>query len=200
MKNIFLLMTILLIFSCNKNELDLLKIKNINEIVETVIKEDSLKVLKNENLDKLLCDSLRNIQIYIPSKSDAKNSVPPPPPSFTSIERLINSKINGKIFFSSKDSLYIINQNSDSKKIRIDENILKKINSTTTEKEILKANSGKEYNIYEISKPIFSLDNKRAYLELNHYCGHLCGSGKAIFLQKIDGKWKILEQYQTWVS
>jgi hypothetical protein len=44
MKNIFLLMTILLIFSCNKNELDLLELKNTNEIVETVIKADSLKV------------------------------------------------------------------------------------------------------------------------------------------------------------
>ncbi len=207
MKNIILYITIILVFGCNKNvnetKINLYQTKNINEIVETVIKEDSLKVLKNEKINKLLCDSLRNIQIYIPSKTETNNSIyppTPPPPNFTSIISLLNSKINGKTFFSSIDSLYILNQNHFSKNIRINENILKKINSTTTEKEILKSDSGKEYDYYEISKPIFSLDNKKAYLELNRYCGRLCGSGKVIFLEKLNGKWKIIQKYQSWIS
>lgn len=32
------------------------------------------------------------------------------------------------------------------------------------------------YNYDQISTPIFSDDWQKAYLNLNHYCGYLCGS------------------------
>lgn len=49
--------------------------------------------------------------------------------------------------------------------------------------------------------PVFSKDNKIAYVELNHYCsGGLCGSGQAIYLKKLNGRWVVSFKRMTWMS
>ena len=80
------------------------------------------------------------------------------------------------------------------------ESLAEKINQTTKEKEINKKKMGKPFDFYEMTIPIFSLDNQKAYLELNHHCGGLCGGGTSIYLRKINGKWKIVDKRQTWMS
>lgn len=203
-----LLLILLVSFSFTKcknnkeNELDSSKIKDINEIVKTVILEDTLNVLKNEKESGMFCEELVKLDIYIPEKRKDNESIPPPPPSFykISIENLLYHKIENEMFFTSVDSIYLLKQNLNTEKLKIKKDIAEKINLTTKEKEINKRENGKSYNFYEMTIPIFSSDNQKAYIELNHYCGGLCGSGKSIFLKKIDGKWKIIEIWRTWIS
>jgi len=52
----------------NETEFNSSKIKDINEIVSTVILEDSLRVLKNDNESKMFCEELTKLNIYIPEK------------------------------------------------------------------------------------------------------------------------------------
>ena len=208
MKKIFLILLVSLSFTnCkkikNESEFDSSKIKDINEIVKTVILEDSLNVLIHGKGTKMFCEELIKLDIYIPEKrKDNEPIPPPPPPSFNdiSIENLLYSKIENEIFFTSKDSLYLLQQNLNPQILKIEKEIVEKINSTTKEKEINKKKLGESYNFYEMTIPIFSSDNQKAYLELNHYCGRLCGSGKSIFLKKINGKWKIIDKWRTWIS
>lgn len=204
MKNIFIIVFICLLFAnCrnNKSEFDNSQIKDINEIVRIVILEDSLNVLKSES--KMFCESLIKLDIYIPEKRKGNELIPPPPPpSFNdvSIENLLNYKIENQIFFTNKDSLFLLEQNLKFNELKVENEIIEKINATSKNIEQEKKKIGKSYNYYEMTIPLFSEDNQKAYLELNHYCGYLCGSGKSIFLKKINGKWRIVEKRRTWIS
>lgn len=205
MKKIFLLIVFsIFLVNCKskneENELYVSKIKEINEIVKTIIAQDSLNVSKNEKESNMFCVDLVKLNIEIQEKrKDGIKTIPIP---FNSVllDNLLNRKINGEMFFSKKDSLTLIEQNSNPYKIRIDSEIISKINSTTREKELEKRKKGNLYRFYEMNIPIFSLDKNKAYVELGYHCGSLCGSGKAIYLKKINGKWKIIDIWQTWIS
>lgn len=204
MKNIILIITFLSLLSCKnseeKPEFEVSKVKDVNEILKTIIIEDSLNVSKNGKDSRMLCEELIKLNIYIPEKTKDGKIPPPPPPSFNnvSIEDLLHYRKSG--FFSSKDSLHLLKQNSNPQKFKIDQVLFEKINQTTKEKEINKKKIGKSYNFYEMTIPVFSLDNQKAYIELNHYCGSLCGNGISIYLKKIHGKWKIIDKWKTWTS
>lgn len=208
MKKIVLILLVSFSFTKCKNnnyetEFDSSKIKDINEIARIVTLEDSLNVLKNEKKSKMFCEELIKLNIYIPKKrKDDEPIPPPPPPSFNSIsiENLLYQKIENQMFFNSKDSLFLLQQNSKTQNFKIEKILVEKINFTTKEKEINKKKMGKLYNYYEMTIPIFSLDNQKAYLKLNHYCGKLCGGGESIFLKKINGKWKIINKWRAWIS
>ncbi|EKT3966161.1 hypothetical protein NTJ12_001216 [Flavobacterium psychrophilum] len=207
MKNILLILLVSFsLTKCKNNsetKFDSSKIKDINEIVKTVILEDDLNVLKNEKESKMFCEELIKLDIYIPEKrKDNEPIPPPPPPSFNdiSIENLLYYKIENEMFFTSNDSLYLLQQNLNPQKLKIETEVVEKINLTTKEKEGNKRKIGESYNFYEMTIPVFSSDNQKAYLELNHYCGGLCGSGKSIFLKKINSKWKIVDKWRTWIS
>ncbi|NRT16681.1 hypothetical protein HNP99_003053 [Flavobacterium sp. 28A] len=208
MKKTFLLLLLCFSFmKCKKNneaQLSSFKNKDINDIVRTVISEDSLNVLKNGKASKMFCEDLIKLNIYIAEKRKKNNSIhppPPPPPSFNriSIQNLLNYNKN-EMFFTIKDSLFLLQQNINSQRIKIEFKESDNINFTTKQREINKRKKGELYNFYEMTIPIFSVDNDKAYLQLNHYCGHLCGSGTAIYLKKINGNWKILEEWQIWIS
>lgn len=206
MRNTILLFAFISILSCKNSKVETdfeaSKIKDINQIVETIIIEDTLDVLKNGKDSRMLCEELTKLRIYIPEKAKKGEIYPPlpPPPPFgnVSIESLLHY---GKIgLFNVKDSLTLVNQNSNPQIFKIDKVLFDKFNLTTREKEIGKKNTKESFDFYEITIPIFSLDNKKAYVELSHYCGRLCGSGKAIYLKKINGKWKIIDSWRTWIS
>jgi len=203
MRNIILLFTFI-ILSCKnsetKTEFETSKAKDINEIVETIINEDSLNVSKNDKNSKMLCEELTKLHIYVPEKAKNVDIPPPPPPpnGNVSIESLLHY---GKLgFFSVKDSLYLVEQNSNPQKFKIDDVIFKNVNLTTRDKEISKKKLNDSFDFYEITIPVFSSDNQKAYVQLSHYCGGLCGSGKDIYLEKINGKWKIVDKCRTWIS
>lgn len=208
MKKLILILLVSLSFTKCKNintetEFDSSKINEINDVVKTVILEDSLNVLKNGKESIMLCEELIKLEIYFLEKIKDNELIPlPPPPSFNniSIENLLYYKIENEIFFTSKDSLYLLQQNSNPKKLKIEKNLAEKINLTTKDIEINKRKNHKPYSYYQMTIPIFSFDKKKAYLELNHYCGGLCGSGKSIYLKKINSKWKIIEKWCTWIS
>ncbi|MFB9079330.1 hypothetical protein ACFFLS_05565 [Flavobacterium procerum] len=204
MKNIILILIFLVFSSCEKkekrDESSILKSKNINEIVAAVIAQDSLPVSKNNASSRMFCVDLTKINIYIPEKSDNPNL--PPPPSFNgiSINQLLKSKVKEEIFFSTADSAFLISQNKEQNEFQIEEEIIKKINSTTSKEEKIKQEKGEKYDFYKITIPVFSKDMTKAYVELNHFCGSLCGEGRVLFLSKINGKWIIVANYQKWIS
>lgn len=205
MKNLVIMVIFLVALSCKKNDeknrLDSIRIENINQIVKTIIIEDSLRILKTDKNPIELFENLRKLRIYIPTKEDIKNRYPPPPPpNFVSIDKLINLKIKGQAFFSNKDSINLINQYKKQDSLKINDEVLRNVISISSEKARSKAEINEGYYFCEITIPLFSKDNKRAYVELAYYCGRLCGGGKSILLEKINGKWTIIKSYETWVS
>jgi uncharacterized protein YbcV (DUF1398 family) len=71
--------------------------------------------------------------------------IPPPAPGRIYLNEILNDTIEKDIFFTTKDSSNLIAQNSNPLTFRIEKSILKNINSTSFQKEILKK---------EMAKPI----------------------------------------------
>ena len=205
MKNIIFYIFIILTFcNCeNKKEnynLSTGEIKDINEIVEAVIIQDSLGVFSKSEDSIMFCSELRKLNIYIPPKKTNDDFVLLPKQDGAYITNLIPTKIKGISFFSSKDSLYLLKQNSNPKKLKIEKTIADKLNVTTIGKVEKRRKNKQRSRFYEMTIPIFSLDRQSAYVELDYQCGGLCGSGQVIFLKKIKAKWKIIVQWRNWIS
>jgi hypothetical protein len=205
MRNIILSIAFFSIFSCknseSKVEFTSSRVKEINEIVKVIITEDSLEVFGKAKGKKMLCKELIKLDIYIPEKPKNGEIPLPPPPSFNDVSITYLLHYGKKsTFFKAVDSLNLLKQNLNPEKLKVDSGLVGKVNFTTKDKEIHKKETGESYNFYEITIPVFSLNGQVAYLELNHYCGSLCGSGKSIYLKKINGKWKVIEKWKTWIS
>ena len=205
MKKIFYSLLISLTFMSCKNSNEKIEFENLraNEtfnIVESIITQDSLKVIKNGIDKSYFLENLKKLNIIIPKKE--KNGIETIPlPFFNNVEikNLIGRKINDRIFFTQKDSLNIINQNEYPENLKLHKRILTEINSISFEEAKTKYKK-ENLDLYEMSIPIFSSNNKKAYVQLNNHCGSLCGEGIEIFLEKINGKWKIIYKQRTWIS
>ena len=194
MKKLVVILFLCILFSsCEKSKSQIVN-DEINNIVEAIINQDSLKID-----DVLFCNELKKTTIEIPVETKDGLQFPPIPGNIY-ISTLLNNKVKGKPFFTSKDSLFILSQNSDTKKIKIGNTILQKLNSTTFEKELMKKEKGIPYKFYEMSIPLFSKDKQKAYVQLDYRCGSLCGHGKAYYLKKVNNNWIIVEKWRNWIS
>jgi hypothetical protein len=123
-KSIIILTVLFFILSCSKkNEnfqmnseliekpLSIDEIKNINSIIEIIIIQDSLKVLKSNDYINFLCYDLKRLPIDIPEKLE-NGLVLPPAPGRIYLTELLNERINDEIFFAKKDSFNLIAQNT----------------------------------------------------------------------------------------
>lgn len=110
MKKITLFLVLIIAFcSCQnkkaKTTIANQEIKDINEIVKTIIIQDSLDVFSKDKNSKMFCSELRRLNIYIPEKRK-DGLTPPPPPRDIYITSLLNNQIGDEVFFHLK-ILYI---------------------------------------------------------------------------------------------
>lgn len=175
-KVIFCTFIILLFCNCqNKKEsieMNSQETKDINEVVEAVLIQDSLDVFSKKENSRTICIELRKLRIFIPEKRKDGITLPPPPRDIY-ITGLLNPKIKGKNFFSSKDSLYLLNQNLNLENLKIDEVLINKLNTATIEETEKKYKNGENVRFYKMTIPVFSSDRKRAYIQLDYFCGYL---------------------------
>lgn len=149
MKNILILFLFFSFWSCNsllnQSELEPSKVADINAIITTVISQDSVKVLKTDQESALFCAELNKLQIYVPKKRDdlRASSISISNPS-SSIDNLLGNK--GATFFSSKDSLYLMQQNSNPKLFLIDTEVLQTIKCASMEVEQIKIDHHKPFD------------------------------------------------------
>lgn len=204
MKKIILYTVIIFTFSnCqnkkNKTSVAVEQIKDINGIVEAIIIQDSLDVFFKSEDSTMFCSELRKLKISIPEKTK-EGLIPPLSDREIYISDLLYNHPKEEVFFSVNDSLYLLKQNSNPQKLKIERNLLNKLNTTTVEKALIKRKNAEMFWFYQMTIPVFSLDRQKAYAQLDCFCTGLCGSGQAIFLEKINGKWKIIKKRQTWIS
>ena len=169
MKNIIFYIFIILTFcNCeNKKEnynLSTGEIKDINEIVEAVIIQDSLGVFSKSEDSIMFCSELRKLNIYIPPKKTNDDFVLLPKQDGAYITNLIPTKIKGISFFSSKDSLYLLKQNSNPKKLKIEKTIADKLNVTTIGKVEKRRKKVKFFLSRKFLFPCQKIKNKELFI------------------------------------
>jgi len=200
-----ILYTIIIFTFCNcqnkkdKTSVAAEQIKDINKIVEAIIIQDSLDVFSKSEDSIMFCSELRKLKISIPQKTK-EGYIPPLLDREIYISDLLYNHPKEEVFFSVNDSLYLLKQNSNPQKLKIELNLLNKLNTTTVEKALIKRKNAEMFRFYEMTIPVFSLDRQKAYVQLDFFYAGLGGSGQAIFMEKINGKWKIIKKRQTWIS
>jgi hypothetical protein len=200
MRTFFFLIILMIAFSCQNNKKENIAIEKNNEIekiVECVILQDSLNVFKNDSTAIPLSKELKKLKVF--SGDLNAKPVPPKPVSGIYLNDLFYYKLD-ITFFPKKDSLQILAQNDVLKTYIINSPIAKRILMTTFEEQKKKSKKNLDANFLYLTIPIFSADNNKAYLEINEKCFGNCGWGKAIYLEKQNGKWKIIYKRELWVG
>jgi hypothetical protein len=164
--------------------------QDIDEIVRLIVLQDSL----NNTGAPLSKDLTKNFLAF----KDC-DTVPPIGQETTNIGRLLREQLNNNYFFFRRDSSYLVFQNDVIKSFRIDNEFLKIIKLTDNEEVTRIRRTGQFARYYEITLPLFSLDDKKAFVELTYRCP-TCGYALTIFLEKRNGKWRILHQRADWES
>lgn len=105
-----------------------------------------------------------------------------------------------KSFFSEKDSDYILEQWSSSKKFLLSSKYITNMRIIHIDEMLsfkkkdkgiwnfLSEKYGEEGFVF-IGKPLFTLDKKQAVIIYGFYCGGLCGRGSRIILKKVNNNW-----------
>ena len=169
--------------------------EDINNIIEVIILHDSIKIIKEAKSPDAVCSELRKVTIEIRYKEKDGSFLPSPPGSI-----YLHELINEKKFFSKTDSIYLLGQNSYPQKLKMKNSLLDKLQTISCMEDMTPSDIGKIRGYYNFSIPIFSLEKNTAYVERDYHCGVLCGYGKIYFLKKINGKWQIVEEFETWIS
>jgi hypothetical protein len=205
MKNILLLF-VLTLLSCNakKNE-DLIRQKESINIIQTLIEQKGLEMVRDFSTEKELpiCLNLKKVIVKTKCFEETKANdkiivIKLPKKSFTNkgevcIEKIYKSKPINDSFFFKNDSLNIVNQNETFKTFKIPTSITQKFKTVELTKNLKITEKYIQFSI-----PIFSKDNTKAYLEFDHYSNNENSYGNSIYLEKTNGKWKIKYIESNW--
>ncbi|MBS3922003.1 MAG: hypothetical protein KGZ37_02495 [Nitrosarchaeum sp.] len=172
--------------------------KDINDIVEAVVNQDSMPFLKtNIPYPIPLSLDLRKIRVTVP---DTATEVPPPVDHTTiSIFNLFNSVVDYQRFFERTDSSYFLFQNNSLDSFIIDKTLTKKLVTTTFSEQRQKTASNLSVRYYDLTIPILSTDHRKAYIELTNNCSD-CGGATAFYLEKINSKWTVVGWQRLWMN
>jgi hypothetical protein len=170
---------------------------DIIKIVEAVINDDSLSFHKRQETNQIpLSINLRKLQVFVP---DTTSEVPPPSDlDKVSIFNLFNTLVDQQIFFARADSSYFLFQNNIIKTFTLDDKILVGIKMTTLIEQQQIDNAQESVNYYDLTIPILSADNKKAYVELTNNCSN-CSGAIALFLQKEVSGWTVVGWQRRWM-
>ncbi|MFK7771599.1 MAG: hypothetical protein AB8F94_05645 [Saprospiraceae bacterium] len=162
---------------------------NLNDIENLISQIIQIDSVENNYPDYKIVAVLPK---YIPRKNKDRFKPKPPPNGdylFPDLEKEFSELKETK--FSSDENIYIKKQEEDSKPIELSE---KMFGERKTKIDLFQ-----DTYIY-FSIPIFNKSRNLAWIKTGISCGKLCGEGRTLILQKINGKWKIINKKSDWIS
>ena len=175
---------------------------DISEVIEAVIKQDSSllqsKSVAHFNTIPLLLD-LRKLRVIL---TDTTTDRPPPiDHTAVSIFNLFNSLVDNQRFFNRTDSSYFFFQNETVKTFTIDTTTTTKglVATITLAEQQQKQDLNKSIQYYDLTIPIFSADNRKAYVERTRNCIG-CSGATSFYLGKINDRWTVVGWQRRWME
>lgn len=197
MKKLLTLFLLLILIGCSKSKFYIEeRTEDINSIIKTVIETDSLNVSKNNPENNKIVQFLKRVKVVLPNPD--KNIISPPNRDARELDEIFNSK--SERVFSKNDSLYLLSQNTNPDSLEISNNLKEKYNYSQLSKVLRDRDNGNYYQYYEFEIPLFSSDNKTAYIELTYHSKGYFGKGIAYILKKENDKWIVIDKRVTWIN
>ncbi|QBO57055.1 hypothetical protein [Chryseobacterium salivictor] len=137
-----------------------------------------------------ITDSLKQLKVYVPTKDEIEQRIPPPPPGkTTNIIHLLEFKKN----YTKKDSLELLKQAEYYlKTIKLDSKINKNLKVISS-----KLIDNRETHL-SFSTPLYFSDDF-VYIEVGFY-DHGFSRGTGYLLKNEGNSWKIVDQRPLWIS
>lgn len=197
MKRLSTLFLLLILIGCSKSEFNIEeRNEDINSIIATIIETDSINVSISNPENNKIVQFLKKVKIVLPNPN--KDIIAPINEDEIILDKIYNSKFQ-KVF-SKNDSLYLLSQNINPDSLEIGDKLKEKYSYSELSKILKDRDEGKYYQYYEFEIPIFSRDNKTAYIQLNYHSKGYFGKGIAYILKNENEKWKIIDRRRTWIN
>ncbi|KPH13168.1 hypothetical protein [Chryseobacterium sp. ERMR1:04] len=193
MKTKLLLFFIFIFITCSSQSIaDVHKI-DTDLIITKIIESNRAKVLKNDT-DKIV----RQLKETEMSLTDAT------PKQFERLfvslgaDGMPNFKL--KKIITKDDYEYFLLQSQNTDPTEISDALKKKYNFDLLENILRDREKEKRYEYYQFTKPYFSKDHQKAYIEVEYYSAGIYGDGMAYILEKINGEWVIVRGLNLWIT
>ena len=215
MKYVAVILTFLFVFSCKEKakhktvilektkssaELDKLRYEFLNQILNEDIRKDSIEGINESNLYQI---SLKNIEL--PENRITNEELVPPP--------LFYFQLKYDSLFLEQDSLFYKSQANDLKNFQFDKKLISKKLNYIDQEELQSFSKDNHSDFWEnfnnkypntciktISVPFFNKEKNICIATYSYGCGSLWGNGFTGVYKKENGKWKLLETSDYWVS
>ncbi len=96
--------------------------------------------------------------------------------------------------------IYLLSQNINPDSLEISNKLKEKYNYSQLSKILKDRDNENYYQYYEFRIPLFSKDNRTAFIELNYHSKGYFGRGIACILKNENGKWKVVDKRGTWIN
>ncbi|GEM_PF-810943 len=217
MKYFLFILLSLIVFSCKKEiteekpisvetkssaELDKLRYEFLNQILSEDVQKNSIEGI---NMSSLYQISLKKINLP-ENKLVSNNEEPLPPPG-------LYLAIRYDSLFLEKDSLFYISESKDLENFKFDKSLIKEKldyinweelnNFSIDNRSDFWVNFNKKYPdtcIKTFSVPFFNKEKNICIITYSSSCGPLWGGGFTGIYKKENGKWKMINMLNSWVS
>ncbi|MET3538392.1 hypothetical protein [Chryseobacterium limigenitum] len=105
-----------------------------------------------------------------------------------------------KKIITKDDYEYFLLQSQNADPTEISDALKKKYNFDLLENILRDREKEKRYEYYQFTKPYFSKDHQKAYIEVEYYSAGMYGDGMAYILEKINGEWVIVRGLNLWIT
>jgi hypothetical protein len=170
----------------------------INQIVEAVIRQDSLPFY-NTSDTSLIPLSTKLRKIYVTAQDTLAEIPPPVDRQRIPVYKLLNTLVKGERFFDWSDTAYFYFQNTLADTFTLGKAVMGEIMTTELASTNSTVDMRTNIRYYDWTIPILSKNQTRAYIELTINCVE-CGGATAFYLEKIKGKWTVVGWNKLWMN
>ena len=210
MKNLItILLSLLLLASCSNKKTN--KYESFYEILDELLRfnyHDAGVVVLDLNKTR------QGPVVSLDYNGDTIKNItsPPPPPGSVYYSKNIFIDLYKGGFLDSIDISFMFSQIDTLRNVTLDSSrIIKKTISSFSLIQLFKQYGldstyqilRQKYDAYsyiEISTPLISKNGNKILLDVDEYCGGLCGGGRTYLFEKIKSKWRIIYSKGNWVS
>ena len=195
MKIFTLIFSFIFLINCASTKFNFFANQNdIDSIIETVIDTQKLKALKSDSTSNRIANSIMKIDLEFKkfSQKDFEGYFLPIGP---------NGKRDFKAekFIFKSDYKFFKSQNRENRITKISENLKKKFKNSNISEIKLDYKNRISYEYLEFSDIYFTQNQSIAYIEVNYQDG-IYGDGTAYILQKRNGNWRIVRNWNLWIT